>query len=71
MCLDDWLRAAESREQAVLHTSRLKSNVQSLGFIINQEKSCLTPLQRIPFLSKSSFSIQGEGALVPALLGPI
>lgn len=29
--LDDWLIAAESREQEVFHTSRLLSNVQSLG----------------------------------------
>lgn len=45
--LDDWLIEAESREQEVVHTSRLVSHV---GFIVTQKKSCLILLQHIPFL---------------------
>lgn len=48
--MDDWLVVAELREQVLFHRSMLVSHVQSLGFIMNQEKSCLTSSQHIPFL---------------------
>lgn len=46
----DWLGAAVSMGQEVLHTTMLLSRIQSLGFKINQKNSCLTQSQRISFL---------------------
>ena len=48
--LDDWLLAAKSRELLSRQLSFLLRTVQDLGFIINWEKSELTPTQRPIFL---------------------
>ena len=48
--LDDWLLAAESRELLLTQLNFLLRTVQSLGFLINWEKSELTPTRRPIFL---------------------
>ena len=49
--IDDMLILAETSEQASQHLETLLGILQSLGFIINQEKSLFTPTQEIEFLS--------------------
>ena len=41
--LDDWLIRAQSREKAQVNTQTVVELTQSLGWIINQEKSELKP----------------------------
>jgi hypothetical protein len=75
VCLDDWLRAAESREQAVLHTSRLVFHVQSLGIIVHQLSNPIAahsiPASQERLMRKPRFSMNGQCVRFPALLGPI
>ena len=47
--IDDMLTLANSREEATQHLEVLVL-LESLGFIINQEKSLLSPVQEIEFL---------------------
>ena len=43
--LDDWLIRAQSQEEAQVNTQTVVDLTQSLGWIINQEKSELKPTQ--------------------------
>ena len=47
--IDDMLILAEKSEQAFQHLETLLWTLQSLGFIINQEKSVFMPAQEIEF----------------------
>ena len=48
--LDDWLIHADTPEQAQLHAQTTISVLQFLGWIINYEKSDLTPSQDFQFI---------------------
>ena len=48
--LDDWLIRSQSREEAQVNTQAVVDLTQSLGWIINQEKSELKPTQVFSFL---------------------
>ena len=48
--IDDWLMRAKTKQQCQENTHRLIHLVQSLGWIINFEKSDLIPTQEIKFL---------------------
>ena len=48
--LDDWLIRAQSREEAQINTQTVVDLTQSLGWIINQEKSELKPTQVFLFV---------------------
>ena len=50
MYLDDWLITAESRERCLLDTVSVIQETQSLGWVINQQKSNLVPTQQPIFL---------------------
>ena len=48
--LDDWLIRAQSQEEAQMNTQTVVDLTQSLGWIINQEKSELKPTQVFSFM---------------------
>ena len=48
--IDDMLIMADSKEEASQHLEVLVHLLEALGFIINQEKSLLCPVQEIEFL---------------------
>ena len=48
--LDDWLIRAQSQEEAQVNTQTVVDLTQSLGWIINQEKSELKPTQVFSFM---------------------
>ena len=48
--LDDWLIRAPSQAESKEHTANLLSLIQSLGFIVNHQKSELVPQQRFKFI---------------------
>ena len=48
--LDDWLIRSQSREEAQVNTQAVVDLTQSLGWIINQEKSELKPTQVFSFV---------------------
>ena len=48
--LDDWLITSQSQEEAQLNTQAVVDLTQSLGWIINQEKSELKPTQVFSFV---------------------
>ena len=48
--LDDWLIRSQSQEEAQVNTEAKVDLTQSLGWIINQEKSELKPTQVFSFL---------------------
>ena len=58
--IDDILVIAESRNQALEHLQALVHLLECLGFIINTEKSVLTPDQTIEFLDLTVDSISME-----------
>ena len=58
--IDDILIVAESRNQALEHSQALVYLLECLGFIINTEKSVLTPYQTIEFLGLTVDSINME-----------
>ena len=58
--IDDILLIAGSKDQALDHAQALVHLLESLGFIINTEKSVLTPSQTIEFLGLSVSSIDME-----------
>ena len=47
---DDWLIRAQSQEEAQINTQTVVDLTQSLGWIINQEKSKLKPTQVFSFV---------------------
>ena len=51
--LDDWLLVANSRTLLVLHLQKTLELTQRLGFLVNLEKSSLTPSQIPSFLGAS------------------
>ena len=55
--LDDWLLLAQSEREARAHTCVLMRHLQELGFVINAEKSMLSPAQSIIFLGLSLDSV--------------
>ena len=48
--LDDWLIRSQSQEEAQVNTQAVVDQTQSLGWIINQEKSELKPTQVFSFV---------------------
>ena len=48
--LDDWLIRSQSREEALVNTQAVVDLTQSLGWIINQQKSELNPTQVFTFV---------------------
>ena len=48
--LDDWLIRSQSQEEAQVNTQAVVDLIQSLGWIINQEKSELNPTQVFSFV---------------------
>ena len=48
--LDDWLVAARSREESVVHTEVVLRVLSNAGFIINRKKSTLVPTRSIVWL---------------------
>ena len=48
--LDDWLIRSQSQEEALVNTQAVVDLTQSLGWIINQEKSELNPTQVFSFV---------------------
>ena len=48
--LDDWLIRSQSREEALVNTQAVVDLTQSLGWIINQQKSELNPTQVFSFV---------------------
>ena len=59
--LDDWLIMAQSQEEAQVNTQTVVDLTQSLGWIINQEKSELKPTQVFLFVG---YEYQLDSALV-------
>ena len=49
-CLDDWLIRAQSQEEAQVNTQTVVDLTQSLGWIINLEKSEVKPTQGFSFV---------------------
>ncbi|XP_076450421.1 uncharacterized protein LOC143286671 [Babylonia areolata] len=52
--LDDWLILAESRALCQHHLNLVRNQCQSLGFLMNAEKSELEPSQQFEFLDASN-----------------
>ena len=53
MYLDDWLLLAQSEQEARVHTHIVTKHLIDLGFVINTEKSQLSPTQEKSFLGLS------------------
>ena len=69
--IDDILLIAESKEQALDQSQAVVYLLECLGFIINTEKSVLTPDQTIEFLGLTVNSINMELQLPPAKIKQI
>ena len=73
--LDDWLILASSKEECQLHTDLLTHRAASLGFILNQEKSDLTPSQQFTYLGMQfdtvNYTVQPSLARRESLLSQI
>ena len=54
---DDWLLASASHQGALENTQLLLQHLERLGFRVNQEKSVLTPSQRISFIGLTLDSV--------------
>ncbi|KMQ91154.1 reverse transcriptase and recombinase, partial [Lasius niger] len=48
--LDDWLCFGKTKEECAENIEVTKQTLESLGFVINEEKSCLAPNTRCQFL---------------------
>ena len=57
--LDDWLMRALSRVLCIQHTQRVVNLSTSLGLLINEKKSELTPTQRFTFLGECYDLVEG------------
>ncbi|XP_038146283.1 uncharacterized protein LOC119786801 [Cyprinodon tularosa] len=55
--LDDWLLLAQSEQEDRVHTHIVTKHLMDLGFVINMEKSHLSPTQEICFLGLSLRSV--------------
>ncbi|XP_067443675.1 uncharacterized protein [Thunnus thynnus] len=55
--LDNWLLLAQSEQEAGTHTRTLIRHLSDLGFMVNAEKSMLSPAQSIIFLGLSLDSV--------------
>lgn len=62
--LDDVCILGSTKEEALQHTNRVMHHLEKLGFLINQEKSVLTPLQQQEFLG-FSFNTKNMKISVP------
>ena len=60
--LDDWLIQASSREQVLLSLRTVLPLCNSLGIVVNWEKSQLVPTQRICYLGVLSVSFRASPA---------
>ena len=69
--IDNILLMAESKEQALDQSQAVVYLLECLGFIINTEKSVLTPDQTIEFLGLIVNSINMELRLPPAKIKQI
>ena len=65
--LDDWLIRADSPEQAQLHAQTTIRVLQFLGWIINYEKSDLTPSQDFQFIGMQFNTRQFTVAPLPKM----
>ena len=65
--LDDWLIRADTLEQAKLHAQTSIRVLQFLGWIINYEKSDLTPSQDFQFIGKQFNTRQFTVAPLPKM----
>ncbi len=61
--LDDLLILVDLAHQAEAHTSRLLTHLQSLVFLVNQEKSSFIPSHKICFLGLELNSIENRARL--------
>lgn len=61
--IDDWLVAANTRQEVVHHTDVLTRHLVNLGFQINVEKSMMIPAQRISFIGLTLDSLQTKAFL--------
>jgi len=57
--LDDWLVLADSLEQSQSRTREVVTFLQSIGWVINEEKSLLHPTQSLVFLGARIDFVQG------------
>jgi hypothetical protein len=48
--IDDWLILAENRELLIIQTQKVVQKAQELGWVVNKEKSQLTPTRQFSFL---------------------
>ena len=69
--LDNWLIRAESPEQAQLHSEMTITLLQRLGWVINFEKSDLTPSQDFQFLGMQFNTRQFTAPAENASRGPV
>ncbi|XDV29320.1 hypothetical protein PO909_032457 [Leuciscus waleckii] len=58
--LDDWLILAQFRDQFCEHRNLMLSHLSELGFLVNWEKSKLSPVQRISFLGMELDSVKQD-----------
>ena len=65
--IDEWLIRADTLEQAKLHTQTTISVLQFLGWIINYEKSDLTPCQDFQFIGMQFNTRQFTVAPLPKI----
>ena len=56
--LDDWLILAQSAVKCEDHTSQVISNAQALGFVLNLQRSELTPSQTFTYLGMEFDSVR-------------
>lgn len=63
--IDDYLLCAPSAQQAAVHTHLFRSHLQSLGFLINLQKSVLIPAQTVHFLGLTLDSTSFRAKLTP------
>jgi hypothetical protein len=58
--IDDWLILAEDKQSLISHTQKVLQKVQELGWIVNMEKSSLTPSREFTFLGMKCNTAQNS-----------